>query len=338
MIRVGLMGCGTVAGYGHLPAIMQTPGLQLVALYDPNPAALRKAQDQCRVPQAYGAAAAFFESGIDAVAITSPAPYHCENVLAAARYGKHVLCEKPLASDEHECARMIRAMADAHCQLYVGFTYRFSPTALEIHRQVRAGAVGEVLSLRLIYNWDCHGKYSVDAAGRRVIQKRREDRMLEGGPMIDCGTHQIDLARWWLGAEVVSFAGHGAWVDNYEAPDHVWLHLEHANGAHTMVEISYSYGHTAQCPRHEFVYELIGTRGVLRFDREAQRFELIGESGTTDLGAQSEKNFAGMYAEFAQALARGGSDLLASGQDGLAAVRISRLGTLDAVRRRLPQS
>ena len=74
---------------------------------------------------------------------------------------------------------------------------------------------------------------------------------------------------------------------------------------------------------------------MIRFDRDGQRFELIGQTGTTDLGAQPEKDFAGMYAEFAQALARGRSELLASGADGLEAVRISRLGTLDAMRRRV---
>jgi len=137
-----------------------------------------------------------------------------------------------------------------------------------------------VRSLRLIYNWDCHGKYVHGEAGKLVIQKRREDRMLEGGPMVDWGTHQIDLAAFWLQSAVVGVAGQGAWLDEYKAPDHIWLHLDHANGAHTMVEISYSYYFTARNRRHEFVYELIGTKGAIRYDREARSFTMDTAEGT----------------------------------------------------------
>ena len=62
---------------------------------------------------------------------------------------------------------------------------------------------------------------------------------------------------------VTRFSGHGAWVDEYQAPDHMWLHMDHANGAHTMVEMSYSYHHTSKKALSEFVYELIGTEGVI---------------------------------------------------------------------------
>ena len=245
MKKIGLIGCGAVAGYGHLPAIQEVRDLSLGALFDPNPVNLARMRDRYKVPQAFTDADAFFRSGIEAVTITSPAPCHCRNVLDAARYGLPVLCEKPLAMDRPEAERMIAAMAQAGVSLHTAFCYRFSPSALKIRELVKAGAIGKVRSLRLIYNWHCHGKYTTEADGRRVIQKRREDRMLEGGPMVDCGTHQIDLATFWLGSEVVRFEGHGAWVDEYEAPDHVWLHLDHANGAHTMVEISYSYYHTS---------------------------------------------------------------------------------------------
>ena len=126
---------------------------------------------------------------------------------------------------------MISSMKRAGASLYVAFCYRFSLSALKIRELVRAGAIGDVRSLRLIYNWNVHGKFKLEADGTRVIQQRREGRMLEGGPMVDCGTHQIDLATFWLGSKVIGFAGQGAWVEDYEAPDHMWLHLDHANGA-----------------------------------------------------------------------------------------------------------
>ena len=152
--------------------------------------------------------------------------------------------------------------------------------------------------------------------------------------MVDCGTHQIDLADFWLGSEVVDFSSHGAWVDDYEAPDHLWVHMDHANGAHTLVEMSYSYHHTSKVQASEFVYELIGTEGVIRYDRNAQTFRMENTLGTVDLEFHPEKSFSGMYAEWAHALATGHSDLLTSAEAGMRVVEIARNATDTAVKNR----
>jgi predicted dehydrogenase len=238
-----------------------------------------------------------------------------------------MLCEKPLASTEAECRAMIDAAAAAGVMLFTAFDYRFSPAAQRIRGLVAEGAVGTVRSLRLLYLWHLHGKFVADAEGRRVANARRHGRMLEGGPMVDCGVHQIDLARWWLQSEVCAWTAAGAWVEAYAAPDHVYLHLDHENGAHTCVEMSYSYGHTAAEPSPRFLYELIGTEGLIRYDRESRRFELRDPRGTRELAWSPEKNFAGMYAAFARALAGEGADDLPTGEDGLAAARLSREAT-----------
>ncbi len=334
MLKIGLMGCGAVALYGHLPAIQEAAGLDLFAIYDPHEPNLAAAQEKFGVPHAFSDQQAFFESGIEAVSITSPAPCHRQNVLDAAQYRLPVLCEKPLAMDSAEAQTMIAAMQQAGVPLYTAFCYRFSPSALQIRELVASRAIGEARSLRLIYNWDLHGKYVRDEAGQPIIQQRREGRMLEGGPMVDCGTHQIDLAQFWLDSPVVSYAGFGAWVEDYEAPDHMWLHLDHACGAHTVVEISYSYHHTAQHKRREFVYELIGTQGVLRYDREARSFTMENTSGTYPLEFHPEKDFRRMYDEFATALQTGRSSLLTSAADGMRVTEIAREATDQAIARR----
>lgn len=328
------MGCGKVADYGHAPAIQDTDGLILHAVFDPNKDALVRMQRKFRVPHAFSRSKDFFESGIDAVSITSPAPCHRQNVIDAAGYRLPVLCEKPLAMNRTEAEEMISAMRKAGASLYTAFCYRFSPCALKIRELVRDRAVGDVRSLRLIYNWHLHGKYVTDSDGREIIQARREGRMLEGGPMVDCGTHQIDLAMFWLGSEVINFSGHGAWVDGYDAPDHVWLHMDHASGAHTMVEMSYSYHHTAKHPHSEFVYELIGTDGVIRYDRNARSFRMENRSGTVDFDFHEEKSFEGLYAEWSRALETGESALLTSAEDGMKVVDIARGATEEAMSER----
>jgi predicted dehydrogenase len=333
MIRLGLMGCGVVASYGHVPAIHRTAGAKLVSIFEPDSARLIDAKDRYKVDRGFTDPDLFFQSGFDAVVVTSPAPAHLENVRMAARYGKPVLCEKPLAMTEADSQQMIDIMAAAKLPLYVGFTYRFSPVAMEIKRLVAAGEIGAVRSLRLIYNWDCHGKYEGRFGDRP--NPGRHGRMLEGGPIVDCGVHQIDLARWWLGAEVVRSTAAAAWVDaEHDAPDHVYLHMDHAGGCHTMVEMSYSYGHTSKDQRCEFVYELIGSDGLIRYNRQARYFELVNRHGTKQMPWTEEKNFEGMYAEFVRALQTGVPGNMPTAADGLAATRIARHAVDDLIRTR----
>jgi len=336
--KIGLMGCGMVARYGHLPSIQGTDGLQLHAVFDPEAEAVEWVRQKYGVEHACSCEDEFFSSGIEAVSITSPAPCHLQNVLDAAAHRLPVLCEKPLAMTGEEAERMMAAMGEVGVTLYTGFCYRFSPSALKIRELVREKAIGEVRSLRLIYNWDLHGKYATDPDGETILQQRRVGRMLEGGPMVDCGTHQIDLANFWLGSEVVDFTARGAWVDDYDAPDHMWLHMDHANGAHTIVEMSYSYHHTVADKRKEFVYELIGTDGVIRYDREAGTFWVKNASGTRNLTFDHEKSFEGMYEEWARALASGHSDLLTSAEDGMRVCDIARRATEEAVHNRVQPS
>jgi predicted dehydrogenase len=321
------MGCGLVASYGHLPAIAATPELELSSVYDPDPARLEEVARNYPGVQTFTDSEAFFASGVDAVAVTSPAPCHLENVYGAARHGKHVLCEKPLAMSDAEAEEMIALMEGAERMLFTGFCYRFSPVSLQIRDLVRAGAVGEVRSLRLIYIWNLHGRWEWTEDGHRIESPRRVGRMLEGGSMVDCGVHQIDLARWWLNSEVIHQQGVGVWVDDFQAPDHMYLHLDHETGAHTMVEMSFSYTHTAAEPISHFSYHLIGTDGLIRYDRDGWHFEVRTPHGTNYLPGHDEKNFAGMYAAFARALATGDGGDLATGRDGLIATRIARVAT-----------
>jgi len=101
---VGLMGCGSVADYGHIPAIQKTKKLVLYALYDPNAEIVTRIQKKYNVAKAFTNVDEFFASGIEAVSITSPASAHKENVLSAAQYKLPALCEKPLAMNNQEAS------------------------------------------------------------------------------------------------------------------------------------------------------------------------------------------------------------------------------------------
>ncbi len=334
MKKIGLMGCGMIAEYGHLPAILATEGLEAWAVYDPDPEHAYGLQRRFGIPHGYAISSMFFESGIEAVVVASSAPAHLQNVQEAARYGLPVLCEKPLAMTDADAETMIQTMDDAGLMLATGFCYRYSPVAQNIKRLVQNGTIGEVRSLRLVYIWHLHGRDRVMPDGKVVINPYWKGRMDEGGPMVDCGVHQIDLARWWLESEVISTQSAGAWVENYEAPDHMWLHMDHANGAHTMAEMSFSYSHTASEPRAHFSYHIIGTEGMIRYDRDGWVFELRTRRGTHRLPGASEKNFEGLYAAFARALETGDSRDLPTGRDGLRATQIARDATEEVIAHR----
>ncbi|RYG27798.1 Gfo/Idh/MocA family oxidoreductase, partial [bacterium] len=278
---------------------------------------------------------AFFAHGLDAVVVCSPAPFHKDNVLAAAAHGVNVLCEKPIAMDEEEADEMIAAMKASGKGFAIAFVYRYAQIATQIRDWVRQGLIGEVRSLRLIYCWHLHGRYRPLGDGKWAENEVWQGRMLEGGPMVDCGVHQIDLARWWTGKEIVRGEAAAAWVaDGYEAPDHLYAHLDHEGGCHTMVEMSFSYGHTVQEPAPLFSYDVIGTGGVIRYDRSGWMLTVRDGESVRIGPASAEKGFVEMHRAFAATLASGDWKEMPSPADGRIATDWARNLTELAIRNR----
>jgi predicted dehydrogenase len=328
------MGCGAVADFGHIPAILSVKGLELVSLYDPIPGRATACAAKWGVGGAFEDEEAFLSSGLDAAVICSSAAAHPANVIAAAKHGLHVLCEKPLALTDSDAEDMIAAIGRAKKMLLVGFVYRFSPVAQQLKKWLKEGVIGEPKSLRLVYIWDLHGQYETEDGIKWVESPRWRGRMLEGGPMIDCGVHMIDLARWWLESEVASERGIGVWVADYVAPDHVYLHLDHRGGEHTMVEMSFTYGHTAKFPAPLFTYDIIGTGGVLRYNRDGWILEARNGQQSISAPGASEKNFYGMYEAFSRSLETGDPGDFPDGRDGLVATQVARRATDQAIANR----
>lgn len=312
------MGLGHVARYAHVPAILETPGLELAAVFEPHstsfvlPETTRLASTE----------SAFFETALDCVVVTSPAPCHRDNIAAAADAGLPVLCEKPLA-DDPDHADQILAVVDGRPPLFVAYCYRFSSVATTIRDLLRDGAIGELKLMRLVYNWDLHGMHADRTDPASGINPRWHGRMIEGGPMVDCGVHQIDLAQWWSGSRIEHATGRGAWLVDYEAPSHVWGHLTHANGIETCVEMSYTSGHTGRKPERNFRYELFGTDGLIVFDAVAGRFEVKSSRTEQALPFANEKNFGAMYDAFARAVTTGEAGDLCLPADAVHNTRIA---------------
>jgi hypothetical protein len=99
----------------------------------------------------------------------------------------------------------------------------------------------------------------------------------------------------------------------------------------SLVEISFSYNAISKEPRSHFQYEIIGTDGVILYNREEHTFELRNSHRTQWLAWNPEKNFAGMYSEFQRALQTGDVGNMPTATDGLLATRIARVATEQAI-------
>src|SRR5206468_7637583 len=127
------------------------------------------------------------------IMIGSPNNLHCKHAVAALRAGKHVFCEKPLATTLDDCLAIRDAVHASGRQFVVGFTLRYSPFYREVQRLVASGTIGKLISFEfnetLEFN---HGGY-IHGDWRRLTR-------LSGGHLLEKCCHDIDIANWIVGS------------------------------------------------------------------------------------------------------------------------------------------
>ncbi|WP_455851684.1 Gfo/Idh/MocA family oxidoreductase [Pantoea endophytica] len=142
-VRVGLIGAGRMGSFHAENLAWRVPGAILAAVADPQPGAADALTNKLGVAKAYSDLHALLQDPeIEAVAIAAPARTHAEWVIAAARAGKHVFCEKPMAVTLDEADRAIAAAKDAGVVLQVGFNRRFDSGFAAAIAAVKAGENG----------------------------------------------------------------------------------------------------------------------------------------------------------------------------------------------------
>ncbi|WP_169449868.1 Gfo/Idh/MocA family protein [Paludibacterium yongneupense] len=160
----------------------------------------------------------------DAVIITTPNGLHQDGALAAARLGKHVLTEKPLAITRPAMSAMIEACARAGVTLAVAFQHRTHPDVLALKRLLEAGALGR------IYAADLSCKFWRDQAYYDSAPYRGGLDIDGGGPFMQQACHNIDLYQWFFGLPDELVAHRATFAHRIEAEDHGAVLLRHANG------------------------------------------------------------------------------------------------------------
>lgn len=187
-IRWGVIGCGDVVRKRVARAILDEPRSRLVAACRRNPSELEKFCRDFGVPKAYGCSQSLMEDAeIDAVYIATPVGEHLEQTVSAARSGKHVLVEKPMAMCVDECDKMIRVCESAKVKLGVAYYRRFYPMVRRMEQLLEDGVLGKPLAVSAVTATPLSIMPDSDLPWR----VRRESG--GGGALMDIGSHRLNL-------------------------------------------------------------------------------------------------------------------------------------------------
>lgn len=191
VVRWGIVGPGDIADRVMAPAMRRAPHARLSAIWRRDRAAAEAfaaRHGASRVHASLEDLAA--DPDLDAVYIATPVHRHLDDVIAVARPGRDILCEKPLARTVDEAVRLRDAAEAAGARLWTCFYQRYNTKHLEIARLVREGAIGRVTSVQV-----GHSGRSPDRAGAW----RQDAALAGGGSFIDAAVHAVDLLRFLFG-------------------------------------------------------------------------------------------------------------------------------------------
>jgi predicted dehydrogenase len=190
-IGVGVIGVGLL-GERHARVWNEIPGARLVAVADASPKRAEHVGASLGVAAYSETAALLTRDDVQAVSIATPDHLHALPVLAALRAGKHVLVEKPLATDLDEAVAMVAAARDAGRTLMVNYSQRFVPEFNWAKRQIETGVIGTPQIVRSLKD----DRISVPTEMLRWSA--------QSSPIFFMTSHDLDLVRWYLDDEVES--------------------------------------------------------------------------------------------------------------------------------------
>lgn len=190
--RVGIVGCGGIANGKHLPSLSKLANVELTAFCDIVPeraeeAAAKYGIDGAKVYADYREM--LKEEQLDIVHVLTPNDSHAEISIAALEAGNHVMCEKPMAKSAADARKMVEAAKRTGKKLTIGYNNRFRPDSLYLKKLCEAGKLGH------IYYAKAH------AIRRRAVPTWGvflDEEKQGGGPLIDIGTHALDLTLWMM--------------------------------------------------------------------------------------------------------------------------------------------
>lgn len=306
-------------------------GSRLVALVDPVESLAVDACRELAVKKHYlDYHDALADAEVDAVVVATPTQFHPEVVLAAARAGKHVFCEKPMALNVADCDRMIAACQKAAVKLQIGFMRRFDRSFRELKSRIDEGEIGEVVQVRSVTH------------GPSVPQPWMVDIHKSNGLLAEINSHDIDTLRWYTGSE---FEEVYALAANFrcgevrkEYPDFydtLVMTVRFQSGAQGCIDgaASVGYGYDARV-------EVLGTQGIL-FAGQVEDSTVVAVTKSGGVRRPAVASWRGLFGEayrteaeaFVQAVVDDREPEV-TGNDGKMAVKIVNAGNRSILEKR----
>jgi len=192
-LKFGVVGCGRISG-NHLRALTSPEvGASLVAVADIQKDRARAASGQYRVP-CYVDYHEMLDRhpDIDVIDVLTPTGYHARHVIDLARYGKHLVVEKPMALRVSDCDRMIAACRKHGGRLFVVQQNRYNSVVVAARRALEGGRFGKMVLASVRVRWKRDQAYYDQDAWRGTWE-------LDGGVMAQQASHHLDLLQWFMG-------------------------------------------------------------------------------------------------------------------------------------------
>lgn len=263
-LRVGVTGSGFM-GRTHVDAAKKLVSTEPVAVSGGSRA--EKLAEDYGIDVEPDVASLVARSDIDAIVIATPHWLHFEEALLAAEAGKHVLVEKPMATSLDDCDRLIDEFSSRGLTLSVGYHQRFRESNYRTRDLIQSGAIGTVRCVQMSALFDITAMRSDPGFGGTWgwwTDPRAMAHLLNSAP------HNVDLCRWWLGADIVSVAAQNG-----------TFREENPNENTTMALLSFDTGAMATF----WSSSVLPDPG---FAGEAFRFRIMGDDGVIDLDPYSQ--------------------------------------------------
>ena len=320
MVRVGIIGAGMIAQREHIPGYLKC-GAKVLAVADPWEERLKEVAERFKIPNAYTDWRKVVQrKEVDAVSVCTPNVTHAEITIAAAKAGKHVLVEKPMATSMAEVDAMIAAAEKAKVHLMVEQTVRFYPECEAAKDLLESGLLGKIQSVRGRVS---HGGPEYwSPTGKWFMQKKHAF----GGTLCDLAIHGIDLIRWLVGEAIVEVAGFHALLEKKGADveDNAVFIYKFAGGAMGTMETSWTTRPEDTCC---YIYCQNGNLKLTLWQEEetavAQPMvvEVERPAGSFVPSVPKESRLGGPYAYFVHCIETGEKPFV-SGEEGGASLEV----------------
>jgi UDP-N-acetyl-2-amino-2-deoxyglucuronate dehydrogenase len=253
MLRVGLIGCGRIAKrHAELLGNNLVEGAELTAVCDIELSRAQALGTQFSVPSFGCMDEMMTQAEIDVAVVLTPSGYHADNVIQLAKYGKHIMVEKPMALTLDDADAMISA-CDAHnCKLFVIKQNRFNLPVIKLREALEEGRFGKLVMGTVRVRWARHQAYYDQDKWRGTWQ-------MDGGVLTNQASHHVDLLEWMMGEVDSVYAMATTRLAEIETEDTAVVTLKFRNGALGIIEAT-----TAARPTNiEGSVSVLGERGTV---------------------------------------------------------------------------